>query len=263
MADFYDIDVSSIGAEERTVNEKLLRFELGDTNIRILPPWREGAQFYKPYKMHFALNELKNYGLEVDGWFAEPCLSEVSVFDGQHWNTQSGRCPLCALANEAWRIGAKDNSPDLTNLSKRIRAKRQYASNVVNLSEMEKGVQVMVYGKKIFDGAKALFVRRGNITHPVKGYNIFVTKSEIQGQKWCDYTVTQDEQTDFTGPWEELAPQLHNLDEFPEYSKYDDIKERIETIKLSHEPVSKVHNVPEGYSSPNNDTVDELLNFDD
>lgn len=262
MVDFHDLDVSKIGAEEINVSDLLLKFDLGDTNIRILPPWRAGAQYYKPYKMHFSLNELRSFGLETDGWFAEPCLSERETFDGESWQTTKGRCPLCALANEAWRIGTKENDQDMIGLSKRIRAKRQYASNVVDLKELDKGVRVMVYGKKIFDGTKAIFVRRGNITHPVKGYNIFVTKSEIPGQKWCDYTVTQDEQVDFTEEWSGLKDHMQNLDDFPNYSTYEEIQNNLKSVSfggVSKAADSKSDRVPEGYSSPKTTDVDSLL----
>ena len=265
MSDFFEVDVDAIGAEELAASEQLLKFDLGDTRLRILPPWRQGAQYYKPYRMHFALSDLRNFGLEVEGWYAEPCLSEVAVFDGSSWVIEKNKCPICSLANEAWRIGSKTGDAEVTDMARKIRAKRQYASNVIDLDNMDKGVQIMVYGKKVFDGTKALFIRRGNITHIQKGYSIFVTKSEIQNQKWCDYTVTQDEQADFSEEWEVIKGQLNDLDKFPEYSTYDEIKSRVETVSfgggISMPTPASQPTAPDGYTEPKeaSDDIDDLL----
>lgn len=199
----------------------LFELQTGDNLLRIMPPWAAGRKYYKAYKMHFGLGELINFGLEIDGWYKSPCLAD----DG-------GKCPLCALATKAKATGTRTNDLTLTELNKVIRAKQQYACNVVDMSNPDKGVQTMTFGKKIFDDLQGIFSRKGNITHPINGFNVIVTKREIPNQKWADYGVSIDEREDISKYWEKFSSQLIDLDKHPELPAYEDIKMRVEGIEL-------------------------------
>jgi hypothetical protein len=221
--DFVDITEEEIKKAGRgsSGTSSLLSLQEGDTLLRVMPPWAVGKRYYRAYKMHFALPDLVHYGLEVDAWFNSPCLSEAL-----------GKCPLCALANKAKALGTRNADTGLLNLSKSIRAKQQYIANVVDMNNIEQGVVVLPFGKKIFDDLQGLFARKGNLTHPLTGFNLVVTKRKIPNQTWFDYSVSLDEKSDISSHWDTFKSQLHDLDTFPTLPEYEDVSNKVESIEL-------------------------------
>lgn len=221
--DFVDITDEEIKNDARGSNggSNLLSLSEGDTLLRIMPPWAAGKRYYRAYKMHFGLPELVNYGLEVDGWFNSPCLADAT-----------GKCPICALANKAKALGTRNADPVLLNLSKTIRAKQQYVANVVDMNNIGEGVMILPFGKKIFEDLQALFARKGNVTHPITGFNLVVTKREIPNQRWFDYSVSLDEKVDISDQWDNFKGQLHDLDAFPKLPSYEEVSNKIESVEL-------------------------------
>lgn len=186
-----------------------------------MPPWAAGERYYRAYKMHFGLPDLVNFGLEVDGWFSSPCLAE-----------HTGKCPVCALANKAKALGTRNDDLNLLNLQKNIRAKQQYVANVVDMGNKDQGVQLLTFGKKVFEDLQAIFARKGNVTHPVTGFNLVVSKREIPNQRWFDYSVSIDEREDISADWDTFKTQLQNLNAFPTLPDYAEIQAKIDSIEL-------------------------------
>lgn len=230
-ADFFDLDIDSIGAESKGI-ENVLRLKPGENVVRIMPPWRAGGTFYKPYYMHFNINELKNYGLEVDGWFREPCISERVVVDDNTSRVVVDTCPICRIANKALAISKQTGDIGLAELSKSIRKKQQYMMNVVDINNLDGGVQVLEYGKKIQDALRVIFQKKGNITNPKTGRKISISRKEIPGQKWFDYSVMMDDAEDFSAVWEKVHNSLKNLDEFPVYSTKETLETKLSGVVL-------------------------------
>jgi len=218
--DFFDISDEQIKNDGKSSGD-LMTLPPGDTLIRLMPPWNKGRMYYKSYKMHFSLGNLVNYGLEVDGWFNSPCLADVE-----------GKCPICALANKAKALGTRNSDPNLLQLSRDIRAKQQYIANVVDMQHPERGVQRLTFGAKVYNDLQAHFTRKGNITHPVTGFNLIVTKREIPNQKWFDYSVSLDERVDISKDWDTLKGQLYDLDLHPNYPDPALVAKKIEAVEL-------------------------------
>ena len=259
--DFNDISDEQIMTDTKGGpggNSGLLTLAEGDTLLRIMPPWAKDRKYYKAYKMHFSLNELVNYGLEVDGWFNSPCLADSAI----------GKCPLCALANRAKALGTRNNDLGLLALSKAIRAKQQYIANVVNMNKPEEGVKLLPFGQKVYEGLQNVFARKGNITHPITGRNIVITKREIPGQRWFDYSVSPDDVDDISENWDFFKGQLQDLDAYPKLPDYDSVASKVASIELvapnSGSVVSAASSAPiPGYvpskPSRNLEEVDRLL----
>ena len=117
------------------------------------------------------------------------------------------------------------------SLNKTIRAKQQYAANVVNIANPDQ-VLILPFGRKIFDDLQSIFSRKGNITHPVTGRNVVVTKRKITGQQWFDYSVSVDDVQDISANWDNLKIQLHDLDEYPKLPEYEDVANKLQGIEL-------------------------------
>lgn len=226
---FYEFDTKKIGAESGNRDDRLV-LGTGTTTLRILPPWRQGAMYYKVYKMHFNLGALAQYGIEVNNWFAEPCLAERYVVDDSTSRVVYGPCPLCKLSNTIIGAGTRNQDDELVALGKSIRAKVQNVANAVNMDNKADGVKLFVFGKKIQDTLKAIFSKRGNITHPITGRNITITKKDIPNQKWSDYTVMPDDPSSIEDIWPTVVKLRHNLDEYPQYSTYEDLSARVQPV---------------------------------
>lgn len=260
MTDFYDLDLDAIENDDAD-SERPMKLDEGETVLRILPPWRKGALYYKKYKMHFGLPELRNFGLQVDNWAAEPCLSSRSVVvDDTVIEEENQPCPLCALANKAWTVGNREHNEELLSLSKKIRAKRQYISNVVDLGDNELRVQKYAYGQKIHESLKLIFRKKKNITHPETGRAICISKK--QGPQWPEYQVQAEDAEDFTDKWEQVKNSLVNLDNYPKYSSAKEIEERLTGVSFSHAVEFTRTQEPEEDDLPSDtgsESLDELL----
>jgi hypothetical protein len=254
MADFFEPDLESIGEEDKSFDFWKPQ-DNKDNVIRILPPWEKGKQFYKPYKMHFGLDALKEYGLEIDGWFAEPCLA-----------LETDKCPLCAKINEAFVLGTRQEDIKLNELYRKLRAKRQWVSNILDMKEAEKGPQVYPYGQKVFDRLRQLFAKWKNITHIETGRNITIIKT-YNGQ-WPEYTVDIDEVDDITEHWDKFHDKLNNLSDFPLLAEYSALQRKVEDvdfepIKARAKPtVTKTKTEEEDFDislEDDNDGIEEFL----
>ena len=231
MAEFFDLDIDSIGAENSNL-DNVFKLKPGESVVRLMPPWRKGGTFYKPYFMHFNVNELKNYGLEVDGWFREACISERVVVDDTTTRTVIDTCPICRLANKALALSKQTGDVSLAELSKQIRKKQQYMANIVDVNNIDAGVQVLEYGKKIQDALRIIFQKKNNITHPVTGRNVSITRKEIPGQRWFDYSVMIDDVSDFSKHWDKVHGSLKNLDNYPVYSTKETLETKLAGVML-------------------------------
>jgi hypothetical protein len=243
--EFNDLDVEKIEQAEEG-RAQFFKPEAGDNLIRIMPPWEKGELYYKGFKVHFNVDILQNYGLEID-WFAETCLAETT-----------GSCPICALSIKAKALGTRYADEDLIEVSKKLRAKQQFISNVVNMEDSSRSVKVMQYGKQVRDALSSLFQRKGNITHPVTGYNIVVSKNKLSANaEFYTYSVSLDEKEDVTGDWDNWSKQLTDLTAVPNYSDLETIANQLQYVDLS--PVVEPKTTASRSKNVDNEDVDALL----
>lgn len=232
MAEFFDITEDDIKTK-LNASEKFLKLENGDQVLRIMPPWKKGALFSKSFFVHFSLGRLTKYGLEAE-WNAEACLDDGA----------GGVCPICALSVRArsagerllTSAGTEDEGQELIDLANKIRRKTQFVMNVVDITNDPNSVRVLQCGKKLHDQIKAFFTRKGNISHPEKGYDIVVTKSEVGG--FPNYSASLDDRIDRLNLWNDSwSSQLHDLDTLPNRSTLEVVEAKLEGIEFM--PINK------------------------
>jgi len=242
MSDFNEMNLDDIEKSDESANRPL-KLDDGDSVLRIMPPHRKGALYFKKYRMHFGIVDLREFGLRTDGWFAEPCLAERVVVDDDTEKTLTGQpCPLCEIANKAYQVGSRTKDESVLAIAKKVRAKTQYVSNVINMDDVGSGVQRYVFGKKINDAVKGIFRRKGNITNPHEGRAVCISKT-IVGD-WPEYAVSAEDASDLGDVWDTAKENLHNLDEYPIYSNYADLDKKVEGVSFDLE----VQEIP-GYNS--------------
>jgi len=130
-----------------------------------------------------------------------PGSEDVFYKTGTHWgvgpNKENFNCPCaadknatCFLCKTAYKLG-KSKSEDDQNLADRIRAKKSWLYNVVDLSDTDAGLQVMAVGITVHEKIRSYLEDEdgeyGDITDLEEGYDLKITR-EGTGMK-TKYTV--------------------------------------------------------------------------
>lgn len=128
--------------------------KVGENEIRILPPWSKEGFPFKEIAVHFGVGPdkktvvcLKRYG--------KPCF-------------------ICETIREL-----KDaEDPESQEMAQRLFRKNRYLWNIIDLADLKSGVQIYSSGIRVFEGVWAYFADDdwGDITDPVKGYNLVVSR---------------------------------------------------------------------------------------
>ena len=155
----------------------------GVNKIRILPPksiylgaWDQMVDLAIPYKMHF---------FKIEGRPTEVtrCLEEVKR-----------PCPACAT----WRAFRKSSDPAMEQLAKDIGPSDQYLFNIIDLSNVQSGIQkwganFTCWDKIMEIGANAAW---GNVVDPADGVNfeINMTPGNRSRTGWNQYSVMPEPQ---------------------------------------------------------------------
>lgn len=250
--DFYALDMEAVYKRDKA-NDDFLSLKDGDNIIRIMPPWAAGKLYDVEYKVHYNLKELINYGLETE-WFSEVCLSSTE-----------GKCPLCVLSVKAQQAGAENGNPALVDLGNKLRAKTQHMANVVDMEEIKNGVKVLRYGIKMKRKFISIFSRKKDITHPINGYNLIVSKDS--SGEYSDYGVSIDDKVDISEHWATFKPQLKDLEALIRYSKLEDVTEKCLQVEFTAIKPARNHSIPtveslsaESAESVTDEDVDNILN---
>jgi hypothetical protein len=120
--------------------------------IRILPPKEEGLFFYE-VRVHYLPND---FPIKCPRQDNEPC-------------------PICELVDNLRR----SESAEDVERSRRLSAKRRYLMNIIDLDDLESGVQVFPAGREVLRQLLTYFVDPdwGDLTDPDKGYDIVIEKA--------------------------------------------------------------------------------------
>jgi hypothetical protein len=154
----YETNMSKIKeAQERYSKKRGVEFwkpKEGDSLVRILPPWNDEGVWYLEVPYHYGLGEENKRAI---------CPKRLL----------GKKCYICEKVKELQNLG-NDAKP----LAEKIRAKNTFYYNILDLKDLDKGVQIMQSGVTIFKDLLFydLDEEWGNITHKKTGYNIVINR---------------------------------------------------------------------------------------
>lgn len=162
------------------------RFELqdGDNVIRILPP---SLQYFAGEVDYIAFEYIMHYKLGVEGnKTAEACPKTLD---------RKLRCPICEAVSKLYKL----DTPEDKARARDIKAKKRYVFNVIDLSNKDKGIQILETGPTIYDDL-GVFIKNpkwGDILDLDKGRDVVITKTNSKETQsgYTEYSVTPDPTT--------------------------------------------------------------------
>ncbi len=156
-------------------------FKDKDNYIRILPP---SIEYLGENVDYIAYEFYIHYGLGVEG----DKVSEVcpKTFGKQH------KCPICEAV---WKL-YKTNTLEDKALAGKIRSKVRHIFNIIDLNEVEKGIQIMETGPKIYEEIIKFITnpKWGDLLDIDKGRNFIITKTpgDDTASGYTEYSVSPD-----------------------------------------------------------------------
>ena len=163
-----EMTAEAIAATESVIQSggQFLRFTVGKTHLRILPPPLGQQSAWVTVHEHF-LNP--------------PGGKPVRFACPRMMLKPAQACPACSRADELAKTGNRADRDRAWELRPKVRG---YMA-AINRKEPEKGVQVVAAGKLILDKLVKIYkdeeewpatAKSGNFTHPVDGFDIVVTR---------------------------------------------------------------------------------------
>lgn len=157
---------------DKVFGAKIIKFKVGRTPVRLLPP-KEGHETpFKMIWMHF-----------VD----LPAEDKPAVFPCPR-KMANKPCLVCAKAEELRTSGDEA----IVEKAKRLFSKRQWYANAIDRKQPEEGVQLVAFGKEIMNqvvGIRKTFADDGiDFTNPYEGYDIVIERTGT-GKEDTEYTV--------------------------------------------------------------------------
>lgn len=198
------------------------RMELqdGENYIRLLPP---SLEYLKENVDYIGYDYPMHYRLGIEGnQTSEPC---PKVHGKQH------RCPVCEVVFKLYNT--KD--PDDKAVASRIRGKTRYIFNAIDLNNLDKGVQILETGSKIYDALLKFITnpKYCDILDLDKGRNLTITRTpeKESSSGFVSYDVIPD--PDVTSIKDKLPTnwkeQISKLKTAPPPTKsYDELKKILE-----------------------------------
>jgi hypothetical protein len=135
----------------------------GENSIRVLP---HSTDYFKGTVIEFVYDYMMHYNLGSEKKTAAVCAKS---------NNPSAKCPICEASSGFYR--SADESDKL--LGKDLYHRIRYLANIVDLNNLEKGVQVYEFGPTVYNKlmkyvASGLF---GDILDLEQGRNIILSKT--------------------------------------------------------------------------------------
>lgn len=190
-------------AARRSAN--FFQFKEGRNLIRILPPWEGAEDISRPMGKHW------NLGPE----------GKDSVFCPRHC-CDGAPCPICEEIDRRWKAKPDDATKDYL---RSIGASQRYYVNLLDLNDLDKGVQIGELPKTVLEEIWTLMVDAdtglGDITSWDAGYDLIVEKT---GKGLLTRYNVKPKRTPSAISRELYAPKLFNLDNFVKTMSYTDLK---------------------------------------
>ncbi|MBI9085482.1 MAG: hypothetical protein JEZ11_17935 [Desulfobacterales bacterium] len=188
-------------ASRRAAN--FFQFKSGRNPIRILAPWEGSDDISRPMGKH--------WNLGTDG--------KTSVFCPKQ--CEGLPCPICEEIDRRWK--AKPSEEEKTHL-RSIGASKRYYINMLDLNDMEKGVQIGELPKTVLEEIWNIMLDTeagvGDITDWDNGYDLIVEKTGVSLS--TRYTVRA-KRAPSSVP-REYEASLVNLETFVKTETYSDLK---------------------------------------
>ena len=178
----------------------------GTFQIRILPPLKDGNLF-EARRQHYGING------------ASQCSKEMAA------NKWIGECPICDHYNALWeqshkyeKTGDYTKAQELSAEARKVKPVERFYYNVIDRSNDDTAVpQIYAVGKQVHKQIIAAIIGDeamdeeplGDITDPVKGYDIRIIK-EMKAQ-WPAYTVRPRMNSSILGTPEQIKNWLGDL----------------------------------------------------
>ena len=141
-------------------NANYFQFQPGRNIVRILPPWEGADDFSRPMGKHW------NLGPE----------GKLSVYCPKH--TIGSPCPICEELDKIWKTKPDDATKEWL---KNVGASQRYYVNLVDLNDLEKGVQIGELPKTVLEEIWNIMVDEdtglGDITDWDKGFDLIIEKT--------------------------------------------------------------------------------------
>jgi len=145
-------------ASRRNVN--YFQFQSGRNIVRIMPPWEGADDFSRAMGKHW------NLGPE----------GKTSVFCPKY--TAGMPCPICEELDKIWKTKPDDATKEWL---KNVGASQRYYVNLVDLNDLEKGVQVGELPKTVLEELWNIMVDedtgKGDITDWDTGFDVIIEKT--------------------------------------------------------------------------------------
>ena len=206
-------------------------FKDGDNYIRILPP---SIEYLGENVDYISYDFCMHFGLGIEG----ERVSEVcpKTFGKHH------KCPICEVVYKLYKTSTVEDK----TLANKIRSKIRHIFNVIDLSEVEKGIQVMETGPKIYEEIIKFITnpKWGDLLDLDKGRNFTITKTsgEDTTSGYTEYSVAPD--PDSTSVRSKLLANYKEVlgllkKQVPSAKSYDELKNILEGAAESSREVDK------------------------
>jgi len=207
---------------DRKSAQRTDRFNMkdGDNYIRILPP---SIEYFSDDLDYISYEFLTHFNLGTEGDFkAEICPKTVG---------KSHKCPICEAVYKLY----KTNTAEDKTLASSLRAKVRHIFNVIDLDDVDKGVQVLETGPKIYEKILVFATnpKYGDLLDLDKGRNITITRTpgKETSSGYTEYDVIPD--PDVTSIREKLTKNFKETivllsKQVPVPKSYDELKAVLE-----------------------------------
>lgn len=158
-----------------------LTLQDGDNYLRIIPP---SLDYLKDEVDYISFEYFIHYNLGIEGNKMHEVCPKT--------NGKQNRCPVCESVFALY----KTKDPSDKDLAGQIRGKGRHIYNVIDLNNLDKGVQIMETGTKIYDELVKFIAnpKYGDMLDLDKGRNVTITKTNAKetSSGYIEYDVIPD-----------------------------------------------------------------------
>lgn len=185
-------------------NANFYQFQNGRNLVRILPPWAGSDDFARPMGKH--------WNLGPEGNISVFCPKECAGMP----------CPICEELDRIWKTKPDEATKEWLRT---VGASRRYYVNLIDLNDMDKGVQIGELPKTVLEEIWNIMVDEdtglGDITDWKDGYDLIIEKT---GKGLSTRYGVRAKRAPTAISQSEYEDKLINLDAFVKTESYADLK---------------------------------------